>query len=80
MTIEQAPQPQPHRDSIADLGGYKLLTFDDIAARLRCSRKHVKQSYKRWGLRPVRIAGRVLIPDVQLLELEQRLIREGETL
>jgi hypothetical protein len=60
--------------------GYQLLTFDNVAERLHCARKTVKQSYRRWGLRPVRIAGKVLFPSTQLLELEERLIREGQQL
>lgn len=77
MSLEHSPARQRKR------GGsfaYDLLTLDDVAERLRCSRKTVKQSYRRWGLRPVRIARRVLIPSDQLVSMEQQLIERGETI
>ena len=50
---------------------YDLLTFRRRCCKgSRCARKTVKQSYRRWGLRPVRIAGKVLFPSDQLIELE----------
>ena len=76
MSLEHSPARQRKRG-----GGsfnYELLTFDDVAERLRCSRKTVKSNYRLWGLRPVRIARRVLIPSDQLTSLEQRLIEQGE--
>jgi hypothetical protein len=68
------PVRGPPRRAVFD---YELLTFDDVAARLHCARQTVKQRYRLWGLRPVRIAGRCLIPSNQLAALERRLIEEG---
>ena len=75
MVLEQSPARQRGRGESFQ---YDLLTFDDLAQRLHCARKTVKQSYRRWGLRPVRIAGKVLFPSTQLIALEERLIREGQ--
>ena len=75
MSLEHSPARQRRPGAAFN---YELLTFDDVAARLHCARKTVKQSYRRWGLRPVRIARRVLIPSDQLVALEQRLIEGGE--
>ena len=77
MSLEHSPARQRRPGASFS---YDLLTFDDVAERLRCARKTVKQSYRRWGLRPVRIAGKVLIPSTQLIALEQRLIEQGETI
>ena len=56
----------------------QLLTFDDLAAPWHCSRKAVKTNWTRYGLRPIRIARRVLIPISQVIAFEQRMIERGE--
>ena len=78
MSLEHSPARDRKRGTAAF--SYDLLTFDDVAARLHCTRGCVKKNWKRWGLRPVRIAGRVLIPSTQLAALERRLIDNGEIL
>ncbi len=79
MSLEHSPARQRNRGSAARFD-YDLLSFDDVAQRFGCARKTVKQSYRRWGLRPVKIAGKVLFPSDQLIELETRLIKHGEAL
>ena len=78
MSLEHAPARQRKRGGAAF--AYDLLTFDDLSERLHCSRKTVKKNYTKWGLRPVRIAGKVLFPSTQLAALERKLIENGETL
>ena len=71
MSLEHSPARQRKRGGTAF--AYDLLTFDDLAERLHCSRKTVKKNYTKWGLRPVRIAGKVLFPSTQLAALEKHL-------
>lgn len=78
MSLEHSPARQRKRGTAAL--DYDLLTFDDVADRLHCARKTVKKNYTRWGLRPVRIAGKVLFPAPQLAALERQLIDTGTTL
>lgn len=56
---------------------YDLLTRDQVAQRLHVTPVTITRSYARWGLRPVRIGGRILFPSTQLVELERRLIKSG---
>jgi hypothetical protein len=80
MSLEHSPERQQKPAGTAAFGDHPLLTFDDLAARFGCSRKTIKKNYVKWGLRPVRIAGKVLFPAPQLAALEQRLIESGETI
>jgi hypothetical protein len=48
------------------------LTTRELAARLRCTRETISRSYRRWGLRPIRIAGSLLWPITQIEDLERR--------
>ena len=57
MSLEHSPARERQRGTVAFSDS--LLTFDDIAERLHCSRQTVKKNYRKWGLRPVRIAGKV---------------------
>jgi hypothetical protein len=51
------------------------LTMVELAARLRRERKTVERHYQAWGLRPLRLGGRLLFPISQVLEFEERAMR-----
>ena len=68
----------PPRELALDAGGAVThLTMDELARRWRRKRKTVERHYARWGLRPLRLGGRLLFPIVQVLEVERRAI-QGE--
>ena len=54
------------------ISSYTLLTRPELAARLRTTAITVTRSYKRWGLRPVRIAGHILFRSDEVLALEAK--------
>lgn len=72
MSLEHSPARE-RKSGFA----YDLLSRDELAARLHTTPTTVTRSYARWGLRPLKIAGRVLFPSDQVAALEQRLI-DGE--
>jgi hypothetical protein len=74
MSLEHSPARQ--RKSGSATFPYELLTRDELAARLHCTPTTVTRSYARWGLRPVKIAGRILFPSDQVAALERRAIDE----
>ena len=78
MSLEHSPARQ-NKNAPRSAFPYELLTREDVAARLHVTPTTVTRSYAKWGLRPVRIGGRVLFPSTQILELERRLIEGGET-
>jgi hypothetical protein len=49
--------------------------MDELAARWRRKRKTIERHYSEWGLRPLRLGGRLLFPLSQVLEVEQRAMR-----
>jgi hypothetical protein len=51
------------------------LTMEELALRWRRKRKTIERHYARWGLRPLRLGGRLLFPLQQIIEVEQRAIR-----
>jgi len=57
---------------------YSLLTRHEVAARLRTTAITVTRSYKKWGLKPVRMAGRILFRSDHMLALEAKLLEGGE--
>jgi hypothetical protein len=79
MSLEHSPAREKKRVAAAPALD-QLLDFDDLAQRWGVARKTVKTSWRRWGLRPVRIAKRVLFPVSQVLEMEHRSIKSGERL
>ena len=48
------------------------ITTRELAARLRCRPETISRQYRRWGLRPIRIAGSLLWPLDQIEDLERR--------
>ena len=62
MRLEHSPSRQRKRGSPSPFA-YELLTRDELAARLHINATTVTRSYRKWGLRPVRVAGRVLFPS-----------------
>ena len=73
------PQRAPHKPE-PQAPAYEFLTRADIAERFHLTEITVTRCYARWGLRPMRISGRVLFPSTQVDELERRLIESGEPL
>jgi hypothetical protein len=68
-TLEHAaakPAHEPH--------SYPHLTTDELAGRWRCRRETISRQYRKWGLRPIRIAGCLLFPTKQIEDVERRLI------
>jgi hypothetical protein len=57
---------------------YDLLTRGEVADRLRTTPITVTRKYKKWGLKPARLGGRVLLSTDQILALEKRLMESGE--
>jgi hypothetical protein len=55
-----------------------LLTRHEVGARMRCEAVTVTRNYQKWGLKPVRISGRVLFPSDQITALDRRLIETGD--
>ena len=76
MSLEHSPARQADHSGLAF--PYDLLTRDEIAQRLHVTAVTVTRSYQKWGLRPVRIGGRILFPSTQIVELERRLIESGQ--
>jgi hypothetical protein len=71
MSLEHSPARERKRGSASPFA-YELLTRDELAERLHVTATTVTRSYAKWGLRPVRVAGRILFPSDQILELERR--------
>jgi hypothetical protein len=63
-----AEKRAPERDA------YPHLTTDELAGRWRCRRETISRQYRKWGLRPIRIAGCLLFPTEQIEAVERRLI------
>ena len=59
---------------------YELLGREELGARLHVSALTITRRWKKWGLKPVRISGRILFPSDQVAALERRLIDSGELL
>lgn len=78
MSLEHSPARENKRGSASPFA-YELLTRHQLAARLHVTPITVTRQYGAWGLRPVRIGGRVLFPSDQVEALERRLIEGGET-
>ena len=57
---------------------YKLLRRDEVAERLRTTAITVTRNYRKWGLRPIRIAGHILFKSDEILALEAKLQESGE--
>lgn len=53
-------------------GGRPHLTRSELAHRLDLTGVTVSRNYARWGLRPIRLAGRLLFPVEQVEALERR--------
>jgi hypothetical protein len=51
------------------------LTTDELAERLRRTRKTVERNYAKWGLRPLRLGGGLIFPITQVVEMEDRAVR-----
>lgn len=66
-THEQQHHPYPH------------LTTVELAGRWRCTRETISRQYRRWGLRPIRIAGALLFPLDQVEAVERRLMITDST-
>jgi hypothetical protein len=71
MSLEHAPARQR---KTASPFAYELLTRDQLAARLHVTAVTITRSYSKWGLRPVKIAGRILFPSDQVAALERRMM------
>ena len=52
---------------------YDLLTRHEVAHRLRVTPTTITRNYAEWGLKPVRIAGRILFRGDAILALEAKL-------
>jgi hypothetical protein len=48
------------------------LTMNELAHRWRRTRKTVERHYAQWGMRLLRLGGRLLFPISQVIEVEQR--------
>jgi hypothetical protein len=68
-------QVSPYELRLDASGQLTHLTMDELARRWRRKRKTVERHYQRWGLRPLRLGGRLLFPHEQVLEVERRAIR-----
>ena len=69
-----ADQVSPY--AVLDASGEVMhLTMDELARRWRRKRKTIERHYSQWGLRPLRLGGRLLFPMSQVTEVEQRAIR-----
>lgn len=64
--------PTPERTH--EQHGYPHLTTDELASRWRCRRETISRQYRKWGLRPIRIAGALLYPIDQIEAVERRLM------
>jgi len=73
MSIEHSPARQ-RKSSGGPAFPYQLITRDELAARLHCTPVTITRSYQKWGLRPVKLAGRVLFPSDQSAQLERKII------
>jgi hypothetical protein len=69
MATPETRSHEPHN--------YPHLTTDELAARWRCRRETISRQYRRWGLRPIRIAGALLYPIEQIEAVERRLSAES---
>ncbi len=76
MSLEHSPARGQKRAAPSPFA-YTLLTRDELAERLHVTSVTVTRRYRRWGLRPLRIAGRVLFPSNQIEAFEKRLIESG---
>jgi hypothetical protein len=47
-------------------------TRAELAERLRLDPVTVTRNWRAWGLRPIRLGGRLLFPDEQIVDLERR--------
>jgi hypothetical protein len=56
-------------------GGRPHLTRDELAERFDVNGTTITRNYRKWGLRPIRLAGRLLFPFDQVIELERRAMR-----
>ncbi len=71
MSLEHSPARERKRGPPSAFT-YQLVTRDELAERLHVTPTTITRCYARWGLRPVRIAGRILFPVDQIIELERR--------
>lgn len=63
--MAEKPEPVP-------MGARQFLTRDELAARWRVHRKTVSRRYKRLGLRPIRVVGRMLFALEEIEEAERQ--------
>ena len=68
-------QVSPYGVNLDADGAPTHLTMDELARRWRRTRKTIERHYARWGLRPLRLGGRLLFPLPQVIEVEQRAMR-----
>ena len=52
--------------------GRRFSTADELAARYHCRPKTVKTNYQKWGLKPLRIANRLLFGEDDVVAHEER--------
>jgi hypothetical protein len=57
-------------------GTPELLTTEELAERWRRSAQTVKRRYAAWGLHPLRLGGGFLFPIHQILQAEERAMRD----
>jgi hypothetical protein len=74
MSLEHSPARQ-QKNCAPNPFGYELLTRQDLAARLHVTATTVTRKYRKWGLRPLRVGGRLLFCSDHIRDLEARAMR-----
>jgi hypothetical protein len=69
MSLEHSPTWQ------ATPAFHPHLTRAQLAERLHLDAVTVTRRWRAWGLRPIRLSGRLLFPEAQVRELESRAMR-----
>ena len=78
MSLDHSPARQKNR--APSPFGYELLTRQELAARLHVTATTVTRKYRKWGLRPLRLGGRLLFSIDHITDLEARAMRGEITL
>jgi hypothetical protein len=70
MSLEHSPRQNGRPDIRPHL------TRSELALRLNMTPVSVTRNYARWGLRPIKLGGRLLFPFEQVEALERRAMLE----
>ena len=70
MSLEHSPTR--HRREMGGAHEPPHLSRTELAERLHLDPVTITRCWRKWGLKPIRLSGRLLFPDDQVRELERR--------